>query len=534
MGFPGVIVKIKMGLDLKKISVTTWIILAGIFLYTASLWQRPLFVPEFICNAGAIDALTNGTAPSPGDVLHCFVFKFFGTTPFTFRIVPALLTLLAAGAIFLAGSFTERSNTAKGGVIIFLLTPVVFLSGTSALSFIYNGAPLVISFWLLFMTSESDRQVQKIPAGVGAALFLLITLFLWGGVTHLLFLFAVWCIYGLLTVFICDVSGAKKKFLAVLSSLLPFVPSLLLIPFAAQGSAPLQCQGLKTVAAVVVAGSFPWVIFLPALLKNLSVRFSLIIHERFTLAAFLLAAASLAALFVMPLSGGFFIPCLAGSAVLLAALLEMEHAENGFRAANVVLYILAALFFLAAGALTAYGILGAYTKVLKPAWKIFTARDAWCLTAIVPAVAAVWCLTGAWEKISKERKFLSLAAGTAFLLLAFHGLVPLKIVENNAPVNFLQKVVMPRTGTEAVFYGDAAMVAPLQCVFKKSPVKAFSFEKDLTEIKKALRSKERMCVITLSRSVSKKMPFPKTTLRSGNFNAVFYNIDFPEMRGRKP
>ena len=179
-------------------------------------------------------------------------------------------------------------------------------------------------------------------------------------------------------------------------------------------------------------------------------------------------------------------------------------------------------------------LIGAYTKVLKPAWKIFTARDAWGLTAIVPAVAAVWCLTGAWEKISKERKFLSLAAGTAFLLLAFHGLVPLKIVENNAPVNFLQKVVMPRTGTEAVFYGDAAMVAPLQCVFKKSPVKAFSFEKDLTEIKKALRSKERMCVITLSRSVSKKMPFPKTTLRSGNFNAVFYNIDFPEMRGRKP
>ena len=524
----------KMGLDLKKISVTTWIILAGIFLYTASLWQRPLFVPEFVSNAGAIDALTSGTAPSARDMLHCFIFKFFGTAPFMFRIVPALLALLAAGAVFLAGAFTERPNTAKGGAIIFLLTPSIFLCGTSALSFMYNGAPLVISFWLLFMVSESSRQVQKILAGVGASLFLLISLFIWGSVTHLLFLLAVWCIYGLLTVFIGNASGAKKKILTVLSSLLPFAPALLLIPFAAQGSVPPQCQELKTVAAVLVAGGFPWVIFLPALLKNISVRFSLVLHDRFTLGALVLAAASLVVLFFMPLSGGFFIPCLAGSAVLLAAGLEMEHAENGFRSANVVLYILAVLFFLAAAALGAYGILGAYTKFLKPAWKLFSSRDAWVLSAIVPAVAAVWCLTGAVEKISKERKFLSLAAGTAFLLLAFHGLVPLKIVENNAPVNFLQKVVMPRTGTRALFYGDAAMVAPLQCVFKNSPVKAFSFEKDVTEIKKALRSKERMCVITLSRSVSKKMPFPKTTLRSGNFNAVFYNIDFPEMRGRKP
>ena len=97
-----------MGLDLKKISVTTWIILAGIFLYTASLWQRPLFVPEFVSNAGAIDALTSGTAPSARDMLHCFIFKFFGTAPFTFRIVPALLALLAAGAVFLAGAFNGR------------------------------------------------------------------------------------------------------------------------------------------------------------------------------------------------------------------------------------------------------------------------------------------------------------------------------------------------------------------------------------------------------------------------------------------
>ena len=43
-----------------------------------------------------------------------------------------------------------------------------------------------------------------------------------------------------------------------------------------------------------------------------------------------------------------------------------------------------------------------------------------------------------------------------------------------------------------------------------------------------------MCIVTLSRKTSEKLPFPKTTLRSGNFIAVFYNIDFPEMRVRKP
>ena len=527
------IVKIKMGLDLKKISVTTWIILAGIFLYTASLWQRPLFVPEFVCNAGAIDALTRGTAPAARDVLHCLIFKFFGTTPFSFRIVPALLTLLAGGALFAAGLFAERPNTARGGVVVFLLTPAIFLSGTSALLFMYSGAPMVISFWLLFMTSESKTWQKALLPAVGAGAFLSVSL-LWGSLTHLLFLLGVWCIYGSLCIFFRDISGAKQKPLSALCTLLPFVPALILSVFTARGSAQFAPQGLKTVAALVAVGSFPWVIFLPALLKNFSVRFSLIVHERFTLAALLLAAASLIAVFLMPVSSGFFIPFLAGSAVLFTADLEMEHAENGFRSANVVLYILAVLFFAAAAALAVWGSLGAYTKLLKPAWKIFSAQDAWLLSAAVPAVAAVWCLTAAGEKISKERKFLSFSAGIAFLLLAFHGLIPVKVIENNAPVNFLTKVVTPRTGTEAVFYADAPMFAPLQCVFKNSTVKPFSFSKDIAEIKKELHAGKRMCILTLSRSLSKKLPFPKTTLRSGNFNAVFYNIDFPEMRGRKP
>ena len=209
----------------------------------------------------------------------------------------------------------------------------------------------------------------------------------------------------------------------------------------------------------------------------------------------------------------------------------MEHEENGFRSSNIILYLLAAMFFLGAAAIGAYGALGLYTQLLKPAWKLFTARDAWVLTAIVPAVAAVWCLTGAGEKISKERKFLSLCAGIAFMLLAFHGLTPLKVIENNAPANFLQKVVMPRTGTKVRFYGDNVMAAPLRSVFKNSEVMTLD---DLTEIKSRIKRGEKFCVVTVYRTLSNNLPFPKTTLRSGKFFAVFYNIDFPEMRVRKP
>jgi hypothetical protein len=213
----------------------------------------------------------------------------------------------------------------------------------------------------------------------------------------------------------------------------------------------------------------------------------------------------------------------------------MEYVENGSAAFNKLLWLLAVLFFVAAASIGAYSILGLYTKMLKPAWKILTAKDAWALTVTVPVVMGVWCLTSAGEKISKERKFLFLCAGIAFGLLAFHGLVPLKVVENNAPVKFFEQAVRKRIRNTTRLYSDRILHLPSQQVFKDSDIKLFSGSpKEIDDLKRLAKSAQSVCILTVSPQISKKLPFPKTTLRSGRFIAVFYNIDLPEMRMRKP
>lgn len=517
-----------MGLDLKKISVTTWLILGGIFLYTAALWQRPLFVSEFAAARGAVDHLYGGTAASACDTVISFVLKYLGTTPFAFRIPCALLALLTGGTLFLAGRKSHFERISTGAALIFLLTPAIFLCGTTALPFMW-AAPLVIGFYLLYLMSESTNWKSTLLWGIAAAAVLLAAQWLLQRPFFVLFIPAVWIIYGGLSV--AFKLASPRVFLPALCAL----PALLLSWHCGRFDENIfhlpQLSALRTLAAWLVAGSFPWILFSLAAVRNFKERFKRLCRDRFTFASLLLAFFSLLISFFPSVSEAFFIPCLAGGAAVLAAGLLMEHEENGFRSSNIILYLLAAVFFLGAAAIGAYGALGLYTQLLKPAWKLFTARDAWALTAIVPAVAAVWCLTGAGEKISKERKFLSLCAGIAFMLLAFHGLTPLKVIENNAPANFLQKVVMPRTGAKVRFYGDNVMAAPLRSVFKNSEVMTLD---DLTEIKSRIKRGEKFCVVTVYRTLSNNLPFPKTTLRSGKFFAVFYNIDFPEMRVRKP
>lgn len=529
-----------MGLDLKKISVTTWLILGGIFLYTASLWQRPLFISEFADNCGAVKALYSGTFETCRDLVISCILKYTKVSPFSFRLPCALLALLSGGALFLAGRKSRFANISTAAPLIFLLTPAIFLSGTSALSFMLNGAPVIICFYLLYFMSESSSVKSAALWGIGAlaAFAALGTLFFAGTPVPLFFILAAWLIYAVLTLLIKDPERKSLSPLSLFAPVLCVLPALIVSIFATPCqqsffTAP-RSSLIRDFAAFAVAGSFPWLLFMIAAARNFPERFKRICREPVTLSALVLAVCSGVMSLFTPASAAFFIPFLAGMAVLLAAGLEMEHEENGFHSFNIILSLLAGVFFLAAAGIGIWYGLGVCTKVLKPAWKIFTAKDAWLLTAIVPAVAAVWCLTGVGEKKSKERKFLSFCAGIAFLLLAFHGLTPVKVVEYNAPGHFLQKVVLPRTGVKTLFYGDKKMVAPLQAVCKNSQVKSFSFPSGLEEIKEGIKTGKRMCIVTLSRKTSEKLPFPKTTLRSGNFIAVFYNIDFPEMRVRKP
>ena len=525
-----------MGIDLRKISIRTWIILAGVFLYMASLWQRPLFISEFSFGSGAAEALHNGTLPPAPEALFYLISKYLGTFPLAFRLIPALLTLLCAGALYLAGRKSRFSGAANAGPLIFLLTPSVFLCGTTAFDFVCKSAPVITGLCLLFLFAESASWRKSLLAGVGAGAALSISLCIWGGVTHFLFALGAWIIYCIFSLFFKDPEAEKPPVVKLLLSLLPFVPGALLHSQALPGAA-LQLphiNNMRTLAAFAAAGSFPWIVFLPAVLRNFSSRLMALIHDRFTLWGLILCLSSLVMALFVPVSCGFFLIFPAGLAVLLGGGMEMEYTENGPRALNVVLFILAIIFFLCALALGSYAALGLYTSTLKSGWKIFTAKDAWILTALVPAVTGIWCITGAGEKVYKERKFLALCAGTAFLLLAFHGLVPLKVVENNAPVKFLEQAVRTRMKKNTVIYCSKELFTPAKNVLKNATVKYLLTAEEMAELNFSVKAGKSICVLTSSRQLSDSLPFPKTTLRSGRFSAVFYNIDFPEMRVRKP
>ena len=458
---------------MKKISTTTWIILAGIFLYTATLWQRPLFIFEFTdWEILKETALKGGLSPLAGRI-ELFMLKNADGSPFCFRIFTAALTLLAAFVLFLSGLKSIPSNASKAGAMIFLLTPSVFLCSTSVSASLQQGALLTAALYCLFAFTESTLPKNALLWGIGTALLLTGTNLLYCSPLLYLTPLAAAILYLL-----CRKSWSVKRFGM---ALLPFIPgAFFLAPANFSGIFHLPCSGeLKTLAAFMAAGTFPWIVFAPLLLKNFSLRLKFLMQEPFTLFSLLV--------FIICLAGAFFAAgtsslalaaaALAGGAVLWGVLIETEYLENGFALFDRVLWILAILFFLIALALGGYAALTLYTKMLPPGWKLFTAKDAWALTALVPVVAGVWFIAGAGEKMNKERKFLSFCAGTGFILLAFHGLVPLKTVENNAPVKFFKQAVEPRLTSSAEIYCDGQLCSPAAAVFKGRTLKELSGKK---------------------------------------------------------
>jgi len=516
--------------DLKKISVTIWIILAGILLYTATLWQRPLFIFEFPSEEILSGSSLKGNLLPLSQHLELFILKNAGGVPFWNRIFTALMTIAAGGVLFLAGSRGALANSAKAGALIFLLMPAVFLFGTSASPYLQQGALLTITLFSLFAFAESTSKGKLALWGAAGILAVTGTLTLFTAPLLYLTALAVLLLYLLCRrIFI---SGHKHSSYLVL---LAFIPGAFLLPGTNWQTlqVPPGTVSLKSVAALLSAGCFPWIVLVPFLLKNFRARLRTISNEPFTLFSLIVFLCSLAGIFFTGLSGGLFAAALAGLAILMAAFMEMEYLENGSRIFNTLLWVLAIIFFSAALFLGGYGALTLYTKMLPASCKIFTPRDAWALTALVPAVSGIWFITAAGEMLHKERKFLAFCAGTAFVLLAFHGLVPLKIVENNAPVKFLTQAVSPRLPLSAPIYCDKTLLVPASGVFEAERIKYLPSPEDLAPLKSAAKEKKSFCVLTLSRKVSDALPFPKTTIRSGRFIAVFYNIDFPEMRVRK-
>lgn len=517
---------------MKKINVTFWIILAGAILYIGSLWQRPLFSAEYYEFKEAIHCLLKESTPHYSGWLNLAPLKIFGVNSFSFRIVPAILTLTAGLFIFLAGRKSSFSNAGAAGALIFLLSPAVFFAGTVSIHPMYAAAPALIGAFSCFMIAGSGNIRSAVPAMFTAAVSLAIlivegSIFFWGMIllVHLVFL--------LIRKFVIK-SSFSPVYMAL--SLLPFLLTALW-GFRHAGICEVkfpEYQNIKTAAAIVGAGLFPWILFLLPAARNFRSRVQNICNDTFGCFALLLTCAGIICGSLTPVSSGILPVAFAGFAILLAAGIDMEWLENGFRSSNIVIYTVCGICILLAAATGIWAGLGAWTKFIHPAWKIFSSKEIWAMNVIVPVVTAIWCFTAAGEKISRNRKFLAFCAGIAFLLFASHGIVPQKIVAGNAPEFFIRQVIIPRVSKSTVIRGDSQCRLPLQTLFRQRAIWDFAPDRSMKYLKNDIQQGKKVCIMLSSPQAAAKLPFPKTTIRSGRFCAVFYNIDFPEMRVRKP
>jgi len=520
------------GPDLKNIGVILRVALCAVILYLGSLWQRPLFLAEFAGSGEAVEHIFLGTALSPRGWIGFVPLKLLGFSPFAFRIVPALLTLAAGALVRRAGSRSIFAGCGNAAALIFLLTPAVFLAGTTALPAAVNGLFPVIAAWsiFLFLTAPSRRE-QFAGALTGTAA--LAGTVLTSGWVFFAFLFVSLLLFVLQPLSPCREPVRVMRRTACL--LLPFALTLCLLPFGGPG-VRFSCtaEGLKLVWTALLAGGFPWVIALPAAAGSLAACFRACCEDDFSCFSLILCVLSLAAAAALPFDSGAFLLFFAGASGLLGAGLIARCGERGSGSFDRCLYALAGTFLLAGILIAVWGALGAWTKLLPQTFRLLRAKDAWALMAIVPAVAAVWCLTAAREKRDRSLKFLSLCAGTAFFLFALHGLTPLAVVEREAPLAFIRQAVLSRAPRDAQLWGDPGMRAVLMIGDRNGKVRCFSGPEAFLDLAVEVRRGKKACVVTSDRHLAEELPFPKTTLRAGRFHAVFYNIDFPEMRMRKP
>lgn len=516
---------------MKNIGVTFRVALCAVILYLGSLWQRPLFLAEFAGSGEAVEHLFSGTALSFSGWMRCIPLRLLGFSPFAFRIVPALLTLAAAFLILRAGNRSVLGGGGSASALIFLLTPAVFLAGTTALPAGVNGLLPVIAAWgvFLFLTAPSrGEQFAGILAGTAA----LAGTVLASGWVFFVLLFVSLLLWTLRVLAPRRESGTMMRRAACL--LLPFALVLWLLPYGAPVKFAFTTSGLELLGATLLAGSFPWIVFFPLVVRDLAARFEAAREDDYFCFSLILSVLSFGAAAVLPFESGAFLLFFAGVSGLSGAGLIAHYDECGYGTLNRALYILAGAFLLSGVVIAVWGALGAWTKVLPQTLRLLRTKDAWALMAIVPAVTAVWCLTGARENRDRSLKFLSLCAGMAFFLFALHGLTPLAVVEQEAPVAFIRQAVLSRVPRKAQLWGDPRMRPVLMMADRSGKVRRFSGAEAFLDLALEVRKGEKVCVVTSDRRVAEKLPFPKTTLRAGRFHAVFYNIDFPEMRMRKP
>ena len=520
------------GPDLKNIGVILRVALCAGILYLGSLWQRPLFLAEFAGSGEAVEHIFAGSPLTPRSWIGFVPLKLLGFSPFAFRIVPALLTLIAAALILRAGGRSVFAGCGNASALIFLLTPAVFLAGTTALPAAVSGLlPVSAALGIFLFLAAPSRWEQFAGALVGTAA--LAGTVLTSGWVFLALLFVALLLFVLQPFSACREPGNVMRRTVCL--LLPFALTLCLLPFGEPG-VKFSCtaSGLKLLGVTLLAGGFPWIVVFPFAVRDLAACFLARCEDDFFGFSLILSVLSLAAAVALPFESGAFLLFFAGTSGLTGAGLIAHYDERGYALLNRALYILAGIFLLAGILIAVWGALGAWTKALPQSLRLLRAKDAWALMAIVPAVTAVWCLTAARENRNRSLKFLSFCAGLAFCLFALHGLAPLAVVEREAPLAFVRQAVLTRAPRTAQLWSDPDMRAVLMIADRSGKVRLFSGPEAFLDLAVEVRKGEKACVVTADRRLADQLPFPKTTLRAGRFHAVFYNIDFPEMRMRKP
>jgi len=517
---------------LKNVGVILRVALCAGILYLGSLWQRPLFLAEFAGSGEAVEHIFAGSPLTPRGWIGFIPLKLLGFSPFAFRIVPALLTLIAAALICRAGGRSVFAGAGNASALIFLLTPAVFLAGTTALPAAVNGLfPVIAALGIFLFLAAPSRWEQFASALIGTAA--LAGTVLTTGWVFLALLFAALLLFVLQPFSACREPGNVMRRGARL--LLPFALVLWLLPY---GGPALKfactAAGAELLGVTLLAGSFPWIVALPLAVRNLVFRFEIARKDEFFTFSLILSGISFAAAVVLPFESGAFLLFFAGASGVLGAGLIAHFDERGHGVLDRALYILAGIFLLTGILIAVWGALGAWTKVLPQSLRLLRAKDAWALMAIVPAVTAVWCLTAAREKRDRSLKFLSFCAGTAFCLFALHGLTPLAVVEREAPLAFIRQAVLTRAPRTAQLWSDPEMRTVLMVGDRSGKVRLFSGPEAFLDLAVEVNKGKKVCVVTADRRLADQLPFPKTTLRAGRFHAVFYNIDFPEMRMRKP
>ena len=520
------------GPDLKNTGVILRVALCAGILYLGSLWQRPLFLAEFAGSGEAVEHIFAGSPLTPRGWIGFIPLKLLGFSPFAFRIVPALLALAAAALLLRAGSRSLFEGCGNASALIFLLSPAVFLAGTTALPAGVNGLfPVIAALGIfLFLTAPSRREQF---AGAAAGTAALAGTVLTTGWVFFALLFISLLLFALQPFAPGREPGSVMRRAACL--LLPFALVLRLLPYGAPAMKfACTAAGAELLGATLLAGGFPWIVALPLAVRDLVFRFETARKDDFFCFCLILSVLSPAAAVVLPFGSGAFLLFFAGASGVLGAGLIAHYDERGYGALNRALYILAGVFLLAGILIAVWGALGAWTKLIPQTLRLLRAKDAWALMAIVPAVTAVWCLTGARENRNRSLKFLSFCAGLAFFLFALHGLTPLAVVEREAPLAFVRQAVLARTPRDSQLWSDPGMRPVLMAADRNGKVRRFSGPEAFLDLAVEVRKGKKACVVTADRRLADALPFPKTTLRAGRFNAVFYNIDFPEMRMRKP